>query len=126
MGLRYEYMDPLVDISYTNSNLTFNNGVPSAFIGGQNGFPKGLKYPNPHNFAPRFGISQALPQQGLVFHARVRHLLHAGGYEYVVQPAAQRSVRLSGDAAERQLHAIRSDPGEPTSTSVLRCWDRPR
>ena len=40
MGLRYEYMNPLVDISYTNSNLTFDNGVPSAFIGGQNGFPR--------------------------------------------------------------------------------------
>src|SRR5258707_13017740 len=41
MGLRYEYMDPLVDIAYTNSNLTFQNGVPSVFIGGQNGYPKG-------------------------------------------------------------------------------------
>jgi hypothetical protein len=69
MGLRYEYMNPLVDISYTNSNLTFNNGVPSAFIGGQNGYPQGLKYPNTHNFAPRFGFSQALPNQGLVFHS---------------------------------------------------------
>ena len=68
MGLRYEYMQPLVDISYTNSNLTFDNGVPSAFIGGQNGFPKGLKYPNPHNFAPRFGISKAFPDQGIVLH----------------------------------------------------------
>ena len=35
IGLRYEYMSPLVDISYTNSNLTFDNGIPSAFIGGQ-------------------------------------------------------------------------------------------
>jgi hypothetical protein len=62
-------MDPLVDLSYTNTNLTFNNGVPSVFVGGQNGFPRGLKYANPHNFAPRFGLSQALPGQGLVFHA---------------------------------------------------------
>ncbi len=68
VGLRYEYMQPLVDISYTNSNLTFDNGVPSAFIGGQNGFPKGLKYPNSHNFAPRFGISKAFPEQGIVLH----------------------------------------------------------
>jgi hypothetical protein len=68
MGLRYEFMEPLVDISYTNSNLTFANGVPSAFIGGQNGFPKGLKYPNPHNFAPRFGISKAFTPQGMVLH----------------------------------------------------------
>ncbi len=69
MGLRYEFMEPLVDISYTNSNLTFNNGVPSAFIGGQNGFPRGLKYSNPHNFAPRFGISKAFPDHGIVLHA---------------------------------------------------------
>jgi hypothetical protein len=69
MGLRYEFMDPLVDISYTNSNLTFDNGVPSVFIGGQNGFPRGLKYSNPHNFAPRFGLSKALPDHGIVFHA---------------------------------------------------------
>ncbi len=67
-GVRYEYMQPLVDISYTNTNLTFNNGVPSAFVGGQNGYPRGLKYPNPHNFAPRFGFSQSLPA-GLVFHS---------------------------------------------------------
>jgi hypothetical protein len=69
MGLRYEFMDPLVDLSYTNTNLTFNNGVPSVFVGGQNGYPRGLKYANPHNFAPRFGLSQALPGHGLVFHA---------------------------------------------------------
>jgi hypothetical protein len=69
MGLRYDYMNPLVDISYTNSNLIFQNGVPSVFIGGQNGYPRGLKYPDTRNFAPRFGISQALPGRGLVFHA---------------------------------------------------------
>jgi hypothetical protein len=71
MGLRYEYMDPLVDISYTNTNLVFNNGVggaPSVFIGGQNGYPRGLRYPNTRNLAPRFGFSQALPS-GLVFHS---------------------------------------------------------
>src|SRR5215470_16946605 len=68
MGLRYEYMDPLVDIAYTNSNLIFQDGVPSVFIGGQNGYPKGLKYPNTRNVAPRFGISQAIPNRGLVLH----------------------------------------------------------
>ena len=69
MGLRYEYMNPLVDIAYTNSNLVFQDGVPSAFVGGQNGYPQGLKYPNPHNFAPRFGLSQAIPKFGLVLHS---------------------------------------------------------
>jgi hypothetical protein len=70
MGLRYEYMDPLIDISYTNTNLTFSDsGTPSVFIGGQNGFPKGLKYPNTRNLAPRFGLSQAIPKFGLVLHS---------------------------------------------------------
>ena len=69
MGLRYEFMDPLVDTVYTNSNLIFNNGVPSVFIGGQNGYPKGLKYPNTHNFVPRLGFSQAVPHLGLVVHS---------------------------------------------------------
>src|ERR1043165_3159023 len=70
MGLRYEYMNPLVDISYANTNLTFDsNGVPSVFVGGQNGFPKGLKYANTHNFAPRFGFSQAVPKFGIVIHS---------------------------------------------------------
>src|SRR2546428_891420 len=61
MGLRYEFMHPLAALRSTNTNLTLNNGVPSVFVGGQNGFPRGLKYANPHNFAPRFGVSQALP-----------------------------------------------------------------
>jgi len=68
-GLRYEYMSPLRDIKYTNSNLVFNQGVPSVFIGGQNGMPKGLMYPNRTNLAPRFGYAQSLPQVGMVLHA---------------------------------------------------------
>lgn len=68
MGARYEFMEPLVDISYTNTNLTFNSsGVPSAFVGGQNGYPKGLMYPNTHNIAPRIGLSQSLTH-GFVYH----------------------------------------------------------
>ncbi|MCU1270195.1 MAG: TonB-dependent receptor [Acidobacteriaceae bacterium] len=69
IGLRYEFMDPLVDISYTNTNLTFNNGKPLVFVGGQNGYPRGLKYPNTRNLAPRFGFSQALPKYGVVLHS---------------------------------------------------------
>ncbi|HWW97117.1 MAG TPA: carboxypeptidase regulatory-like domain-containing protein [Edaphobacter sp.] len=69
-GLRYEYMSALVDIKYANSNLTFApDGTPSVFIGGQNGFPKGLMYPNATDFAPRFGISHSLPSVGAVLHA---------------------------------------------------------
>ena len=69
MGLRYEFMDPLVDIAYTNTNLTFSgSGVPSIFVGGENGYPRGLRYPNTHNLAPRFGLSQEL-SHGIVFHS---------------------------------------------------------
>jgi len=69
IGLRYEFMNPLVDTTYTNSNLIFNNGFPSVFIGGQNGYPRGLMYPNIHNIAPRLGFSQAIPHLGLVLHS---------------------------------------------------------
>ncbi len=69
-GVRYEYMSPLRDIKYTNSNLTFaDDGTPSVFIGGQNGRPKGLMYPNRTNFAPCVGIAQSLPGSGIVLHA---------------------------------------------------------
>ena len=69
IGLRYEYMSPLVDIRYTNTNLTFENGVPQVFIGGQQGFPEGLNYSNKLRFAPRAGISHHLHKHGIVLHA---------------------------------------------------------
>jgi hypothetical protein len=56
LGLRYEYTSPLYDKQNTNTNLIFNNGVPSVFIGGELGYPRGLMYANKHNFAPRVGI----------------------------------------------------------------------
>src|SRR5262252_2250004 len=52
LGLRYEYTNPLYDKDNTNTNLVFNDGVPSVFVGGQNGYPKGLLYANTKNFAP--------------------------------------------------------------------------
>ncbi len=69
IGLRYEFESPLWDRDYTNSNMIFNGGVPSIFIGGQNGYPSGLMYSNKHNFAPRVGIAKNLPRFGIVFHA---------------------------------------------------------
>lgn len=66
LGLRYEYTSPLYDLDNTNSNLVFNNGVPSVFIGGQNGYPKGLMYSNKHNVAPRIGIAKNIPRAGIV------------------------------------------------------------
>jgi Carboxypeptidase regulatory-like domain len=67
-GLRYEFMSPLVDIRYTNSNLDLTSGTPQVFIGGQNGYPRGLMYAQKTNFAPRLGIAQSLPRLGLVAH----------------------------------------------------------
>jgi hypothetical protein len=69
IGLRYEYTSPLYDKDNTNTNLIFKNGVPSVFIGGELGYPRGLMYANKHNFAPRLGIAKNLPGVGLVFHA---------------------------------------------------------
>jgi carboxypeptidase family protein len=69
IGLRYEYMSPLVDIRYANTNLVFNDGVPSVFIGGQQGFPKGLSNANKLRFAPRVGLSHNIHQHGIVVHA---------------------------------------------------------
>ena len=67
-GLRYEFMSPLVDIDYTNSNLAITNGVPQIFIGGQDGYPAGLMYANHLRFAPRLGLAQSIPRLGLVAH----------------------------------------------------------
>lgn len=68
LGLRYEYMSPLTDIRYPNTNLTFQNGRPFVFVGGQMGFPEGLMYANKLNFAPRFGVSHNIPGWGVVLH----------------------------------------------------------
>ena len=69
MGLRYEFMSPLRDIRYANTNLTFVNGVPFVFIGGQQDFPVGLTSANKLNFAPRVGISHNMHKHGIVLHA---------------------------------------------------------
>jgi len=69
MGLRYEYMSPLKDIRYANTNLVFQNGVPAVFIGGQQGYPEGLTFASKLNFAPRIGISHHIDKHGIVLHA---------------------------------------------------------
>ncbi len=68
-GVRYEYMSPLRDIRYTNSNLDLKSGAPQIFIGGQNGYPDGLMFANRLKFAPRLGLAQSIPSLGLVAHA---------------------------------------------------------
>ena len=69
IGLRYEFTDPLYDRENRNTNLIFSNGVPSVFVGGEQGYPKGLMYPNTHDLAPRIGLAKSLPRWGLVLHA---------------------------------------------------------
>jgi hypothetical protein len=69
LGLRYEFMSPLIDLNYTNTNLTFENGQPMVFVGGQQDYPKGLMYSKRFNFAPRIGIAQSIPRYGIVIHA---------------------------------------------------------
>lgn len=69
VGVRYEFMSPLRDIRYANTNLTFVDGKPFVFIGGQQGFPEGLTTANKLNFAPRAGISHSIPGHGIVLHA---------------------------------------------------------
>jgi len=66
IGLRYEYTSPLYDLRNTNSNIIFKDNVPQVFIGGEQGYPRGLMYSNKHNFAPRFGIAHNIPRMGLV------------------------------------------------------------
>jgi hypothetical protein len=67
-GLRYEFMSPLADLSRPWSNLEIQNGQLVAFIGGQDGMPRGLMFPNKLRFAPRLGIAHNAGS-GLVFRA---------------------------------------------------------
>lgn len=56
-GLRYEYVTPLRDARKVLTNLTWVDGRPSAYVGGQSGYPEGLTYPDRNNVAPRLGFS---------------------------------------------------------------------
>ena len=56
-GVRYEFMSALTDTVRDWANLTVQNGQLVAFVGGQNGMPRGLTHPNKLDFAPRFGVS---------------------------------------------------------------------
>jgi hypothetical protein len=68
-GIRYEFMAPLVDVTRQWSNLYQTNTGLTAFIGGQNGMPRGLWFPNKLRFAPRFGIAHHFENAGLVLRA---------------------------------------------------------
>jgi hypothetical protein len=66
IGLRYEFMSPLTDVSNNWAGLFVTPTQLTAYIGGQQGTPKGLYYPNKLNFAPRFGVAKQVPHWGLV------------------------------------------------------------
>jgi Carboxypeptidase regulatory-like domain len=68
-GLRYEFMSPLTDISNQWAGLFVTPTALTAYIGGQQGTPKGLFFPNKLDFAPRFGLAKQIPTWGLVFRA---------------------------------------------------------
>jgi len=71
-GLRYDFMSPLIDVDYTNSNLDLSSGKPQAFISGQIGYPYGLMFANRTNFAPRMGLAQNFLNLGVVAHVAYR------------------------------------------------------
>lgn len=56
-GLRYEYVTPLKDVRKVLTNLTWIDGKPWAYVGGQGGYPEGLTYPDRNNLAARVGFS---------------------------------------------------------------------
>ncbi len=69
IGLRYEFMSPLADVSRPWSNLLVQDGQLKTFIGGQDGMPRGLMFPNKLRFAPRIGLAHYRQETGLVFRA---------------------------------------------------------
>jgi hypothetical protein len=69
LGLRYEYMSPLIDISNDWAGLFVSPTTLTAYIGGQLGTQRGLLNTNKLRFAPRFGIAHQAPKSGLVLRA---------------------------------------------------------
>src|SRR5258708_21095034 len=55
IGLRYEFQSPLADVARPWSNLLAEDGPLKAFIGGQQGPPRGLVAPNKLRLAPLIG-----------------------------------------------------------------------
>lgn len=69
LGLRYEYMSPLTDVSNDWAGLLVTPATLTAYIGGQLGTPKGLLFSNKLRLAPRVGIAKQIAGAGLVLRA---------------------------------------------------------
>jgi hypothetical protein len=69
LGLRYEYMSPLIDISNDWAGLFVSPTTLTAYIGGQLGTQRGLLNSNKKRFAPRIGIAHQIRDKGLVVRA---------------------------------------------------------
>ena len=69
VGLRYEYMSAAGGRVRRLEQPVRCRRPLTAFIGGQNGMPRGLLYPNKLRFAPRFGIAHHFAKSRLVFRA---------------------------------------------------------
>jgi hypothetical protein len=69
LSLRYEMRTSLQDVVKELTNLTWDTGVPMAYLSGQNGFPKGLAFTDKNNFAPRIGIAYSPGEGKWVFRA---------------------------------------------------------
>lgn len=69
VGLRYELQTPLHDINKILTNLDFSQGAPVAFVGGQNGYPRGLIHTDRNNVAPRAGFAWTLNDMKTVVRA---------------------------------------------------------
>ena len=69
VGLRYEFMAPLKDIARPWSNFFVQDNALRAFIGGQQGTPRGLMTANKLRFAPRLGVAHHIRSAGVVIRA---------------------------------------------------------
>jgi hypothetical protein len=69
VGLRYEFETPVADTVQPWSNVVPQDGKLVAFIGGQNGMPRGLMYANKLRFAPRIGFAHHFDKSGMVVRA---------------------------------------------------------
>src|SRR3954470_7079173 len=69
LGLRYEFMSPLTDVSNDWAGFFVTPPALTAYIGGQLGTPKGLYYANKLDFAPRIGLAKQFKDSKMVLRA---------------------------------------------------------